>query len=407
MASMMRALALSALVLGGCPGGESLDPTCTPQDFNPATGVVADFGATDPAAQFEAFLSASASLSIAANSADTRLDAACTAIATDLGVDGAELEPADPAVPGAGATAACTRAAQAITETIEQNAPLGAALTITATPARCGVDLDAYADCVAECEVDVSGMATVECEPGMLSGTCTGQCSGSCTGACSAGCEGTCSGSCTGSCSGSCHGECSGACSLMNAQGECIGTCSGTCTGTCSGTCSGDCDATCDGACTASCEGECHGECDVMFEEPRCEGMVTTMASAECMTACDTRMELEVVCTPPEVIVELLVDLTPGQEPAIDALAATLQANLPEILLVSYQATTHMVDAGARLQASVNGLGAAFADVGAKAVTCAAVAVDAVADAVAAIDACVDVTVEISVSVMATGTVGP
>ncbi len=393
------ALALAGLSTASC-NGES--PLCTSSDFNAATGVIADFGTDGPAAKVEAFLSATSSLVIEINDVESELLAACTAIATDLGVPASELAPADPNLPGARVQAACHRAAEEIRATIEANVPAQATLTLVVTPAVCGVDIDAYASCIGECEVDVTGEVAVTCEPGKLYGTCSGSCSGSCRGSCDASCEGTCSGSCTGSCTGSCYGDCSAGCSATNDQGECVGTCTGTCTGTCDGTCTGTCNATCDGACEGECQGECQGDCSVEFQQPRCDGTVEVEASAECEAACEADVSFEVECSEPEVVVELAADVTAAQLAELETLYATLEANLPVVLRISVAGTERLTVAADAFVTSLEGAGDAL-DAGAKAAACTLRAISAAIDASARINVSVMATVEISGSAGAEG----
>jgi modification target Cys-rich repeat protein len=396
ISSLLGTVALAA----GCLGADN--PLCPKTDFDPDTGFVSDFGAGVAAAKVETFLSATGHMVLEVNDLETKLKAACTAIATDLGVPATELVPSNPSAPGAAVKTACQRAALEIRTILQDNLPSQAQLTVVYTPAQCGIDVDAYADCVGRCEVKASADVTVTCEPGRLYGTCSGTCSGSCSGSCSGGCEGTCSGTCTGSCSGTCYGQCEGTCTQKNAQGECVGTCTGTCTGTCSSTCSGQCNAECNGQCSAMCTGECRGECSVDFQAPRCDGDVEVTASAECQAACDADLEWSVTCTDPVVSAEIYADVTPAQKQKLTTLAATLEAHLPVVLQIA-------VDNGARLTASADafvdslrGLDSVV-DAGAKAAACTVSAVDAALAAAARIDVSVMVSIEVTASVDAMG----
>src|SRR5687768_11345154 len=115
--------ALTAFTAWGCKDEEGESLLCSSSQFNPEGGVVGDFGAGSAAAKIEAFLSASSALVIEVDDVETRLTAACTAIASDLGVPASELEPIDPSAPGARAQAACQRAAEEIRTTIQTNLP--------------------------------------------------------------------------------------------------------------------------------------------------------------------------------------------------------------------------------------------------------------------------------------------
>ncbi len=386
---------LVGLVLGlvgvGC-GAQS--PICG-SDFDAEHGVVGDFGSDMASAKVEAFLHATAALVIEVASVETRLRTACTRIATDLGVPASELASAD-------VTVACHRAALEVRSAIETNLPTQATLSLIITPATCGVDIDAYASCVARCDVSVTGSADVTCTGGDVYGTCSGQCMGTCDGTCAAGCNGSCAATCTGSCSGTCFGACVGTCSATNAAGECVGTCSGTCTGTCQGMCQGSCSASCDGVCQGSCQGECHGKCDVAFTAPRCDGDVDVQASAECKSACEADVSFAVMCSPAEVAVEIAVDVPPARLAKLTALIATLEANYPEIVEISVAGSMRLRGAADAFVVSLRGAGAAL-DAGAHAAACTLEAVSAAVAASARIDVNVMATLEVGGSVSAQG----
>jgi hypothetical protein len=389
-------LGIALASLAGCNATDSL--TCGPADFDAEAGVVGDFGSDMNAAKVEAFLHASSSLVIEVADVETRLRGACAAIATDLGVAAGDVSGADVA-------AACHLAAEKIRTTIETNVPSQATLSLAVTPTVCGVSVDAYADCVAKCEVTASGSVDVTCTGGTLYGECSGSCSGTCSGSCSAGCMGSCAATCTGTCSGNCFGTCNGTCSQTNAAGECVGQCTGTCTGTCAGQCTGSCSGSCDGLCEGSCEGECHGSCSVEFVEPRCDGQVEAQASAECQSACDADVSFNVDCQPGEVTVELAADVTPAQRAQLDALFATLHTNLPTILEVSVAGAGRLKTASEAFVASRRGVGEVVV-AGATAAACTVRALDAAIAASARIDVNVMASFEVNGALSAQGMAG-
>ncbi|MBL4635408.1 MAG: hypothetical protein JKY56_16225, partial [Kofleriaceae bacterium] len=224
---LFAALGVSAVA---CDTDTSLPGQCA-LDFSAL--VNSDFGQPE----VDALLEVSAKIGVTATAIDSDLNAACNAIATDLGAASAQ----DTAT-------ACTNAADAIDGVLAANA--SATLTVQFAPPLCTASLDAMVQCAAECDVNFDATATPPtCEGGQLSGGCSGSCEGSCTvaasasctGSCDAMCEGSCTGSMSGSCTGTCTGQCEGTCSATDAEGNCIGECEGTCTGECSGTVTASC----------------------------------------------------------------------------------------------------------------------------------------------------------------------
>src|SRR4051794_33130905 len=104
---MKRLLILLPLVLAGCPnsGDDGVGGACG-NGFNAMSGTVGDFGAGDAAQKVEAMLHASADLYAAAATTESDTLAACTAMATDLGIPAGELAPAQGEL---AVTKACTR----------------------------------------------------------------------------------------------------------------------------------------------------------------------------------------------------------------------------------------------------------------------------------------------------------
>lgn len=342
-----------------------------------------------------AFLNASNQLVAVSASIDADLLEACNNISSDLG--------------GATATDVATACNNAVTQinAIKQTQAT-ATLAVQFVPARCEVNVEAYASCAAQCDVNANLEATpVTCEGGQLVGSCSGSCSGECSVSAQADCTATCTGSCTGecsaqmegSCTGTCTGRCDGTCSATNEQGQCEGECNGTCSGMCSGniegSCTGSCTGSCSGECTAavegSCSGQCQGSCDVAWEPIRCEGgEVTAEVDAECNASCSSDASFEAECTEPEVVVTFDGTVDSDFEPLFE----TLDANMPTIFGL-----------GARL-----GLAAeAAADFGNTFVNASASFADASLEALACVGAAsaaaLDVSASLSVSVQASASV--
>ena len=397
MRHCLSLILLCSTLAVGCTGDDPVGGACG-TGFNAESGTVGDFGATAAAQKVEALLKASADLYAAANATETEMVAACTAIATDLGVPAAELQPAAGEV---AVTKACKRAKQEI-DAIIATLPTGVALGITITPTQCTIDVMLGATCAAECDASISGTAMVECM-GELHGSCSGSCSGSCAVTGTVSCAAECSGTCTGTCSGNCYGTCSGTCSKTDPAdpAKCIGACSAQCTGTCDASCSGTCAGTCESTVTGSCTGECYGECDATWMA-ECNGEANIMANAECKAACETRANAHATCDPPIVTI-VAVGLTDAAKNArVLALVASLKINYPKILRAQARATFALSSA-ADFATAMRSAATALKTVGVQAGACMAVAVDAVVGAAATVNASVSVSVEVSASVSASG----
>jgi hypothetical protein len=402
MIAGMKTLLASFIVLGlfaltGCPADDDPLGGACGNGFNAENGTVGDFGAGEAAGKVEAFLHAAADVYGASIDVEADILGACTAMAGDLGIPDAELEPTGSELP---VTAACGRVSDEI-DAIVALLPTGVALGISATPPSCTVDLDIAASCAAECDVTITGDATVECM-GELHGSCSATCTGSCSVMGTVSCDAECSGSCTGSCSGTCHGACSGTCSAMDDQGNCVGTCSGTCTGSCDADCSGTCSGTCTSDVTATCEGECYGECSATWDA-QCNGEANVDANADCQAACDARANATATCTEPDVTVTGVQVPDAGDQARIDALVMTLADNYPAILQAQARIQLALAPSLDAFVDSVQGAASSLADAGVQAAACMAVAVDVVSEAAGRIDASVSVTVEVSASVSASG----
>jgi hypothetical protein len=403
---MLRSLTCAFLTLGlglalaGCGEDSPLAGACG-DGFDAESGEVGDFGAGEAALKVEAFLEASAAVYGAAVDVEADVLTACTAMAGDLGIAAAELEPAGAEL---AVTAACGRLAVEIDDIIA-TLPQGVALGIAVTPPLCEIDLELAASCAAECDASITGSAEVECT-GELHGSCSGTCSGACSVEAAVDCEGECSAECSGSCSGSCYGACDGECSATDESGACVGTCAGTCTGTCTATCTGGCSGTCTAEVDATCEGECHGSCDVAWEA-ECNGEAQVEAEADCQAACETQANATATCTEPELTIVLVAPVDAADLVRVTALVATLEANYGLILQAQARLEYALAPSLEAFVDSLEGAADAVVEAGAQAVSCMALALDAAADAALRVDASVEVTIEVSASVSASGTTPP
>ncbi|MFT5352984.1 MAG: hypothetical protein ACI9KE_000181 [Polyangiales bacterium] len=370
----MKRITLSLLILA--VGVTGCDTTIIPDCDN--------LGSDGPALKAAAVLEAVEQLTFEADSLANELLGVCEAIGAELGV-------ASPAPVGEETQREATCAAvSAEIQTIIAEA--SATVTVIVEPAVCDFSITAYADCVAECDINVNADIEVMCTGGELRGQCSGECTGSCSVEGSATCMGECSGTCDGSCSGSCTGVCMGECSAVDSEGNCVGTCDGTCMGTCSATCEGSCSGSCVAEVTGGCEGSCRGSCDVEFVEPRCDGTADVMADAECSAACDAEISAMATCTEPRVTVEFAGTADGGR---VADLQRALQRNWPQFIALRARIQS-ATGAAAEVQAAAADLGRSTAS----AVICFAAALNSAVEALASFEVSINVTVSVSASVV-------
>jgi hypothetical protein len=112
---------------------------------------------------------------------------------------------------------------------------------------------------------------------------------------------------------------------------------------------------------------------------------VDVEASAECEAACEADARFEVECTPAEVAVALTADVPEGSQAKLDALFATLEANLPVVLEISTDGAVRLEGAASAFADAVEGVGAVV-EAGARAAACTVKAVSAAASAAASIE---------------------
>lgn len=277
---------------------------------------------------------------------------------------------------------------QAVGEGIEVN--------VIATPPHCEVSIDAYAQCVAECDVNVEpGNLDIQCEGGEIVGQCSAECQGSCAVDIQGECSGRCDGTCNAGCTGSCYGTCEGNCAAVGDDGQCQGRCDGTCHGTCSAGCQGSCEGTCWVEGQASCQGECRGGCSVEYERPRCETDYTPpQVDVDCHASCDARFQARAECQPGE----LDVQVTGTADERVERLRAAFMHF--RNLAVLRERARRVRDAGEQLVGSARRLRGA-AQAGVEALACVAEAALVIPSAAASVSVSVEVSVSVSASASA------
>jgi hypothetical protein len=136
---------------------------------------------------------------------------------------------------------------------------------------------------------------------------------------------------------------------------------------TCNGVCEGTCSATC--AATGTIKARCDGTCDADIAAPKCEGGKLEggcTASADCEASCNASAQAKAECTPPAIRVTAMANasLTAAQQLELKAALASLEANLPKVLLVLKargqaftDGITAVVNAGGTLTANADSLG--------------------------------------------------
>jgi hypothetical protein len=375
-----------AAAAAGCPDTSSVSAVAK-GDWSGTFGIDAKAGA-----KIKAGIEAALELKEFSAKLDADLKGACGGLAKDLG-QGGDF--------GSG-TDACKAAMTALGEA-KAKIGAGAKIKLDFEPPRCSASMDAYADCVGKCDVDVDpGKVDVKCEPGKLAGKCEAECKGSCDISGSAKCEGKCTGKCDASFSGSCGGECKGKCDgKTQSGGECNGKCEGSCSAQASGSCGGKCSGSCKMSGSAKCDGTCHGDCSVQMKAPKCEGkMEPPKASAECNARCDAKVTAEVECTPAQIVV--------GFDGKFDAAAAAkykaaLTKHLPGVLKIAVGLKDQAIGVAGNVKVVIDGVQSTIkamsdAQAGARLATCVAAPFKAAFDAAASVQANVSVSVDVQAS---------
>ncbi len=334
-----------------------------------------DYGTSEEARHVEAFLRATADLEAAAADIEVDLRAVCEDMGAELGMSDAEIY--------AGAAArddvesirvACQNVDAALSAELDAiRAEAGVTFVLDVEPPRCDVSVEAYADCVAECEAEVDpGSIEVTCEGGEIRGMCSAMCTGSCAVDVNATCEGR------------CEGACDGTCSARGDDGSCAGSCDGTCRGQCVVESS------------ASCTGECRGSCSVEMTAPRCTGETRApSASIECQTHCESRVSAMATCTRGEVSLAIDGGLDADLRARADRVIAAMQAGASAMLELRARARIAQASVTALVDASAGAASDALS-LGAGATRCAAAAGQQAIEAAASLSISVSVSVEVS-----------
>lgn len=301
----------------GCPDLSSMDAIAK-IEFDKEFSMDPKVGA-----KVKAGVMAGSDLTALAASIDADLKTSCSGLAKGLGGSGDYKS----------GTEACQGAVKQIGELKAKIGP-NATIAVAVKAPVCSASLDAVADCAGKCDASVKGgKADIKCEGGEVSGICDADCTGKCELSAAATCSGTCTGSCDADFSGTCRGRCAGTCDGKEVDGACTGKCEGSCAADANGSCAGKCSGSCESNASGKCEGTCTGKCSVALKEPTCSGQVVPpKMSAECKSTCDVHGSTHLVCTKPEVVVNIT-----GSADA-DAAAqykSAVEANLPQILKVA------------------------------------------------------------------------
>jgi hypothetical protein len=360
-------------------------------------------------AKVKAFAQATAELRDLGNGIKADVKLACINIAKDLGeTDRWSGDDADDALSNSGKTGACDVAASKIDAIMTASIQAGATFGLEQSGGQCTVAADAQASCETACKTDVTctePTVEVRCPPVELSVQCDTECKAeavcqghvdleaNCTGKCEAECAGTCSGELRGKteggCMGMCFGKCDGVATPSGGMAACTGTCEGRCTqphpaAMCHGKCSSSCKGKCKGECkldamanvncgaSVSCKGGCTGtatqpKCETELTPPVCTG------DTSCQTSCSAQASAKATCTPLTVTlvfdVEAIGDLV--------KLKATIENNLPAILLVAKTKGPLAVRALEKVAATGRAVVNASGSLGGKAIACAGTAAEA------------------------------
>jgi hypothetical protein len=331
-----------------------------------------DFGATHAAAKLEEFFAATIAWQDAAMGIERDLQSACLVTGRALGMSDAEMNANGDDLEHLCSTVDTRLRAEIAA--VRQSAH--AELQVDSRPPHCEVSVNAYADCMAQCEASVDpGHVDIQCEGGELRGSCDAECTGHCAAQVDAACNGT------------CEGSCDGTCSARNADGSCSGQCNGTCHGSCV------VDA------HASCSGECRGSCSVEFREPYCTGTIRRpSASARCTASCDAHVEAHARCTPGETHVTMSGGLDADGQARLARVQAAIHDGISQILTIRTR-VERLRSAGAAIVRTAPEIPQSAAAVGINAVVCATAAAGAVANASASVSVSFNVSVSMSASV--------
>jgi hypothetical protein len=372
----------SALVLAACISPSSSLVQSADQGCPELNGGAPAQGTPALDARVRGVVQASADLRDATKSIKASVKTACANIARDLGASDtwSAIGDGDDAIHNDGRTGACDAARDRIEAIMTSDAGVRANFALSISRGACHADFDEQVKCEAGCESQEKcdpGTCQTRCEPGKVSVTCTASCTAHsfCEGHASA--EANCEGSCEAECHGSCDGTCFDA-SGKPAQ-DATADCSGKCIGTCKGTCNGRCQITAEAGVVCGenvrCEGECTGQasdpiCETEFSPPTCH------VDVSCFESCRAHVEATAKCDPP--IVKLIADVSAGGDVA--KLVATIDANLPPLLLAAETQGKIVVNAATRFASSGKALLEASGSLDGHSLQCATAATKVAAD---------------------------
>jgi hypothetical protein len=384
-------------------------------------------------ARVKAFAVASAELKTIGDGIRADVKLACIQIATDLGeTDAWTGDDSDGSISNGQKTGACDVVATRIEAIMTAGAAAGANFALMVSGGECTVDANVQVSCEESCKTDVTctepGVET-RCAPAELTGQCQAECNGSatcegrvdaaanCMGKCEAECQGTCSGEMRGTTEGGCDGMCEGTCDGVVTPSGGLASCAGTCEGKCTqpkpaAMCRGKCSSSCNGACKGQCKLEataamncgatvsCKGGCSVAVTEPKCETELTPpvcTGDTNCQTSCAGQASAHAECSAPTVTLVANLDATGD----IAKLKATLEANLPNILLAAKTKGQLAVRALQKVSATGQALIDVSSQLGGKDLACAGTAASASAQAAASMNVSVSASTSVSSSVSA------
>ena len=360
-------------------------------------------------ASVKAFAQASSELREIGRGIKAEVKLACINVAKDLGeTDRWSGDDADSSLSNEGKTGACDVAAGRIDAIMTAGIQAGASFALEVSGGQCSIDAEAQASCEAACKANVSCTeATVEvrCPPAELSVQCDTECKAeavcqgrvdveaNCMGKCESECAGTCSGELRGKteggCTGMCQGKCDGVATPSGGMASCTGTCEGRCTqphpaAKCQGKCSSSCNGKCKGECKLDAMANvqcgvgvsCKGGCTGISTQPKCETeLIPPVCTGDpnCQATCSAQASAKPICKP------LTLTLTSNVEVTGDLakLKATIEGNLPTILLISKTKGQLVVRALEKVSATGQAVVNASGSLGGKSIACAATAAQA------------------------------
>lgn len=141
----------------------------------------------------------------------------------------------------------------------------------------------------------------------------------------------------------------------------------------------------------------CKGGCSTMYTEPKCESELkppVCTGDTQCQTNCAARASAAAECSPPTVT--LIADVDVSEDVA--ALKATIEANLPNILLAARTKGQLAVRAIKSVTATGEAVVSASAKLGVKDVACAGSAASASVKAAASMSVSVNASVNVTSS---------